>query len=82
MGYVITQGFIIAGEYTAIPMGVVIFSASFTALLSSYGLLRKTSSQQCKDCYKTARTNQSLGLFCFAGYGLITDTVMELIISK
>lgn len=33
----------IAGEYTAIPMGVVIFFASFMALLSYYGLVRQTS---------------------------------------
>ncbi|WP_026561529.1 Bcr/CflA family multidrug efflux MFS transporter [Bacillus sp. J37] len=33
----------IAGEYNAIPMGVVIFSASFLAFLSYYGLVRKSS---------------------------------------
>ncbi|MCM2532782.1 multidrug effflux MFS transporter [Neobacillus pocheonensis] len=33
----------IAGEYTAIPMGVVIFLASLMAFLSYYGLVRKTS---------------------------------------
>jgi len=33
----------IAGEYNAIPMGVVIFAASFMAFLSYYGLVRKTS---------------------------------------
>ncbi|WP_205650984.1 hypothetical protein [Ectobacillus funiculus] len=33
----------IAGEHTAVPMGVVIFSASFLALVSYYGLVRKTS---------------------------------------
>lgn len=33
----------IAGEYNAIPMGVVIFAASFLAFLSYYGLVRKTS---------------------------------------
>jgi MFS transporter, DHA1 family, multidrug resistance protein len=33
----------IAGEYTAIPMGVIIFSASFLALLSYYGLVLKPS---------------------------------------
>jgi DHA1 family bicyclomycin/chloramphenicol resistance-like MFS transporter len=32
----------IAGEYSAIPMGVTIFSASFMAFLSYYGLVRKT----------------------------------------
>ncbi len=31
----------IAGEHSAIPMGVVIFLASFMALLSYYGLVRK-----------------------------------------
>ncbi|WP_141433960.1 Bcr/CflA family multidrug efflux MFS transporter [Bacillus sp. 03113] len=34
----------IAGEHTAIPMGIIIFSASFIALLSYYGLVRKGSS--------------------------------------
>ncbi|MFB9758307.1 hypothetical protein [Ectobacillus funiculus] len=33
----------IAGEHTAVPMGVVIFLASFLALVSYYGLVRKTS---------------------------------------
>jgi DHA1 family bicyclomycin/chloramphenicol resistance-like MFS transporter len=33
----------IAGEHTAVPMGVVIFSASFLALVSYYGLARKAS---------------------------------------
>jgi DHA1 family bicyclomycin/chloramphenicol resistance-like MFS transporter len=33
----------IAGEHTAVPMGVVIFSASFLALVSYYGLVRKAS---------------------------------------
>jgi MFS transporter, DHA1 family, multidrug resistance protein len=33
----------IAGEYTAIPMGVVIFLASLMAFLSYYGLVRKAS---------------------------------------
>nr|WP_263327232.1 multidrug effflux MFS transporter [Neobacillus sp. Marseille-Q6967] len=33
----------IAGEYTAIPMGIVIFSASFLALLSYFGLVHKAS---------------------------------------
>ncbi|MCQ6276057.1 multidrug effflux MFS transporter [Bacillus sp. V3B] len=33
----------IAGEYTGIPMGVIIFSASLLALLSYYGLARKSS---------------------------------------
>jgi MFS transporter, DHA1 family, multidrug resistance protein len=33
----------IAGEYSAIPMGVVIFFASFLAFLSYYGLVRKSS---------------------------------------
>lgn len=33
----------IAGEYNAIPMGIVIFSASFLAFLSYYGLVRKAS---------------------------------------
>lgn len=33
----------IAGEHTAIPMGIVIFLASFMALLSYYGLVRKAS---------------------------------------
>jgi MFS transporter, DHA1 family, multidrug resistance protein len=33
----------VAGEYNAIPMGVVIFSASLLALLSYYGLVRKAS---------------------------------------
>ncbi|UNJ81088.1 multidrug effflux MFS transporter (plasmid) [Bacillus sp. CMF21] len=33
----------IAGEYSAIPMGVTIFSASFMAFLSYYGLVRKAS---------------------------------------
>ncbi|KKK33637.1 MFS transporter [Mesobacillus campisalis] len=33
----------IAGEYNAIPMGVVIFSASLLAFLSYYGLVRKAS---------------------------------------
>jgi MFS transporter, DHA1 family, multidrug resistance protein len=31
----------IAGEYNAIPMGIVIFSASFLAFLSYFGLVRK-----------------------------------------
>jgi MFS transporter, DHA1 family, multidrug resistance protein len=33
----------IAGEYSAIPMGIVIFLASFMAFLSYYGLVRKSS---------------------------------------
>lgn len=33
----------IAGEYTAIPMGIVIFGASFLAFLSYVGLVRKPS---------------------------------------
>lgn len=33
----------IAGEYTAIPMGVVIFLASFLAFLSYFGLVRKAA---------------------------------------
>lgn len=33
----------IAGEYTAIPMGIVIFCASFLAFLSYFGLVRKPS---------------------------------------
>ncbi|MDQ0857864.1 multidrug effflux MFS transporter [Bacillus sp. V2I10] len=33
----------IAGEYSAIPMGVTIFLASFMAFLSYYGLVRKAS---------------------------------------
>ncbi len=33
----------IAGEFNAIPMGVVIFSASFLAFLSYYGLVRKSA---------------------------------------
>jgi DHA1 family bicyclomycin/chloramphenicol resistance-like MFS transporter len=33
----------IAGEYNAIPMGVVIFSASLLALLSYFGLVRRAS---------------------------------------
>jgi DHA1 family bicyclomycin/chloramphenicol resistance-like MFS transporter len=33
----------IAGEYSAIPMGTIIFIASFMALLSYYGLVRKPS---------------------------------------
>lgn len=33
----------IAGENTAVPMGVIIFSASFLALLAYYGLGRKAS---------------------------------------
>jgi MFS transporter, DHA1 family, multidrug resistance protein len=33
----------IAGEYTAIPMGIVIFGASFLAFLSYIGLVRKPS---------------------------------------
>jgi DHA1 family bicyclomycin/chloramphenicol resistance-like MFS transporter len=33
----------IAGEYTAIPMGVVIFLASFMAFLSYFVLVRKPS---------------------------------------
>ncbi|MGP7816618.1 Bcr/CflA family multidrug efflux MFS transporter [Niallia sp. 01092] len=31
----------ISGENTAVPMGIIIFSASFIALLSYYGLVRK-----------------------------------------
>ncbi|MGX9134941.1 multidrug effflux MFS transporter [Rummeliibacillus sp. JY-2-4R] len=34
----------IAGEHTAVPMGIVIFSASFLALVSYYGLVRKSLS--------------------------------------
>jgi MFS transporter, DHA1 family, multidrug resistance protein len=33
----------IAGEYSAIPMGIVIFLASFMAFLSYFGLVRKSS---------------------------------------
>lgn len=33
----------IAGEYTAIPMGIIIFSASFMAFLSYFVLVRKSS---------------------------------------
>ena len=39
----------IAGEYTAIPMGVVILSASLMALLSYYGLVRKTVAYKLPD---------------------------------
>ena len=33
----------IAGEYLAVPMGVIIFLSSFMELLSYYGLVRKAS---------------------------------------
>ncbi|PAD67233.1 MFS transporter [Bacillus sp. 7586-K] len=33
----------VAGEYSAIPMGIIIFSASFLAFLSYYGFVRKAS---------------------------------------
>ncbi|WP_416435082.1 multidrug effflux MFS transporter [Priestia megaterium] len=33
----------IAGEHTAVPMGLVIFSASFLSLFSYYGLVRKVT---------------------------------------
>lgn len=33
----------VAGEYSAIPMGIIIFSASFMAFLSYYGLVHKTT---------------------------------------
>lgn len=39
----------IAGEYTAIPMGVVILSASLMALLSYYGLVRKNLAYKLQD---------------------------------
>jgi DHA1 family bicyclomycin/chloramphenicol resistance-like MFS transporter len=35
----------IAGEYSAVPMGIIIFSASFLAFLSYYGFVRKASIQ-------------------------------------
>ncbi|UPG63453.1 multidrug effflux MFS transporter [Metabacillus endolithicus] len=43
----------IAGEYNAIPMGIVIFSASFLAFLSYFGLVRKVlgKSSNCKVRY-------------------------------
>ena len=39
----------IAGEYTAIPMGVVILSASLMALLSYYGLVRRNLAYKLQD---------------------------------
>lgn len=39
----------IAGEYTAIPMGVVIVLASLMALLSYYGLVQKTLTYKLQD---------------------------------
>ncbi|GIQ71183.1 Bcr/CflA family drug resistance efflux transporter [Xylanibacillus composti] len=39
----------IAGEYTAIPMGVVIFAASFLAFLSYYVLVRRKSTAPVQD---------------------------------